>query len=393
MTASFPALSFQLEHLDLSLNRIETIFGDRAFDGLGSLLVLRLQSNALTSLPSQEALSPLHTLHSLDLGGNKGVGSLPPYAFKSLQQSLNSLSLRGCGLTNANLSGDAFSRLSALRFLDLSFNAFSSVPTSALSQLSLLEELSVGGNSRLHKMHSSCLKGLRRLSRLDVSNSTSLRKVEAEAFRTNEHLEAIDFDGCRRLRTFEPLAFAGPPRLVLSFADAGWTRVPEEVYLPESVASVDLGGNDLVCDCEVIPLYERLTDGTSFGNASVVECHAPDALRGAQLASVEDGKKEVGSVPTPGPLGSSYSQALLLASQMKYSVLVSRYCQQANEAVVGVSHYCQRVRNMSALIVSRPEICLPLLSVGRKSVSHYCQRARNTTTYLHVVMDSWLRST
>ena len=219
---------------------------------------------------------------------NEEIAAVRPFSFQSLKM-LESLSLRGCSLTTANLSTDAFARLSRLRSLDISGNEMQAVPTTQLSHLSNLEALRLGGNP-IQVLGANCLKGLTNLRRLNFSNSTDLFTVESGAFVALKSLSAIAFDRCPRLRSFGEGAF-GDLHVRLSFRDNAWTSVPREVFSPadNGVASIDVADNPITCDCNALPLHERLTHRSdSFGNESFVLCLYPEELRGVQLADVED---------------------------------------------------------------------------------------------------------
>ena len=281
-------LVFQLEYLDLGRNRIESISKPACFSGLSNLASLHLEGNRLIALPPDGALAPLRSLRTLRLDFNKRIGAAGPFAFQSLT-GLENLGLRGCGLSTANLSVDAFARLPHLKSLDISGNKMKVVPTTQLSHLSNLEALQLGGNP-IQVLGSNFLKGLTNLRRLNFSDSTDLLKVESGAFLALSTLGLIVFDRCPRLRSFGEGAFADL-QVGLSLRDNEWTSVPPEVFSPRDngVASIDVADNPITCDCNALPLFERLRHrGDSFGNESLVVCVHPEEWRGVPLADVED---------------------------------------------------------------------------------------------------------
>lgn len=211
-----------------------------------------------------------------------------PFAFRRLR-GLESLGLRGCGLSTANLSSDAFARLSRLQSLDVSSNKMRAVPTTQLSHLSNLEALQLGGNP-IQVLGSNCLRGLANLRRLNFSDSGDLLKVESGAFVALKSPSVIVFDRCPRLRAFGEGAF-GDLQVRLSLRGNEWTSVPREIFSPRDngVVSIDVADNPITCDCNALPLFERLRHrGDSFGNESFVLCLYPEALRGVPLTDVED---------------------------------------------------------------------------------------------------------
>ena len=281
-------LVFQLEYLDLGRNWIESISESGAFSGLANLVSLQLEGNRLKVIPPADAFAPLLSLRTLRLDFNEEMAAVRPFAFQSLR-ALESLGLRGCGLSTSNLSADAFARLSRLQSLDISSNKMEAVPTTPLSHLSNLEALHLGGNP-IQVLGSNCLKGLTNLRRLDFSNSTDLLKVDSGAFVALKSLSVIVFDRCPRLRAFGKGAFSDL-QVRLSLRDNDWTSVPREVFSPgnNGVVSIDVADNPITCDCNALPLFERLRhQGDSFGNESFVLCLYPEELRGVPLAEVED---------------------------------------------------------------------------------------------------------
>ena len=246
-----------------------------------------MEGNRLKVIPPDGALASLRSLRTLSLEFNEEIAAVGPFAFQSLRE-LESLGLRGCGLSTANLSADAFARLSRLQSLDISSNKMKAVPTTQLSHLSNLEALQLGDNP-IQVLGSNCLKGLTNLRRLNFFNSTDLLRVESEAFVALKSTSVIVFDRCPRLRAFGKGAFSDL-QVRLSLRDNGWTSVPREVFSPRNgVVSIDVADNPITCDCNVLPLFERLRHrGDSFGNESFVLCLYPEELRGVPLADVED---------------------------------------------------------------------------------------------------------
>ena len=247
-----------------------------------------MEGNNLKAVPPEDAFGPLPSLLSLRLDLNPELGTVGPFAFRGLGR-LSRLGLRGCGLTTSNLSADAFAGLPRLLSLDVSSNRLTTVPTTPLSHLSSLEALQLGGNP-IQVLGANCLKGLGNLRRLDFSNSTALVKVESQAFAAAKSISLLIFDRCPRLRNFGAAAFGGL-QTRLSFRESDWTSVPREVFRPGTgVVSIDVAENPITCDCNALPLLERLRrEGDSFGNNSFVLCLYPEELRGVELADVEDG--------------------------------------------------------------------------------------------------------
>ncbi|TRY67438.1 hypothetical protein TCAL_09076 [Tigriopus californicus] len=294
----------QLEHLDLSWNTIQTI-GSNVFEGSEHLLSLNLGHNQVTTLPSQIWNSVFPRLRSLHLGNND-LASLNERAFK--KQGAPS-ELETLFVESANLSSSALGMLAKnlgrhLKVLDVSNNSIDLTIDStktALSTLTLLESLKIGGNF-LPAAGRQMWEGLNNLKHLDLSHSPALFKIESEAFGTNQKLEQLDLSGCTHLRSIQPNAFrlsrdnkhlprnASSPRLIkVIMWNMKWKpigSVPLPGLAQSSLGTLDLSHNFIHCDCHLIWLHQFLRTSLP-SNGSTVMCSSPKRLFQLSLSKVE----------------------------------------------------------------------------------------------------------
>eukprot|EP00088_Acartia_fossae_P028616 TRINITY_DN29434_c0_g1_i4.p1 TRINITY_DN29434_c0_g1~~TRINITY_DN29434_c0_g1_i4.p1 ORF type:complete len:562 (-),score=87.92 TRINITY_DN29434_c0_g1_i4:88-1773(-) len=257
--------------LDLSHNQISTIMED-AFSAMPSLRDLYLAHNALHQLNSQTF--PMHlrsTLQTLDLSHNH-INVFPTSAIshlsnlRALRVGENSfqeistgiftnfdflveLRLNDCGLRT--LDADVFDGLDDLEILDISDNVFREVPESALV-LDSLETLHIGGNyiSRLDSNH------FRKLSRLMNFYMNDCRDVALElgpdVFMHNRDLQVINITLCDLGNPDESVNLHHLHKLKhVNLHGNKLTTLPDNFLPMIDLASLDLSGCPLQCDCNL----------------------------------------------------------------------------------------------------------------------------------------------
>lgn len=325
----------KLEELNLGQNRISRI-EPGAFEGMVNLRVLILDDNQMSVVPTP-ALAPLNKLAELFLGIN-AFRTIPVGSFESLKH-LTSLDLKGAGLMNISLG--AFRGLEdSLRQLELSDNRLQRIPTLHLSELSRLEDLSLGQND-FEVIAEGAFAGLKNLRLLDISGSIHLRRIEANAFATNTNLESITIISNKMLAEVQEGAFSGLPHLKhVVLRDNALTTLDEGLFPWSELQTLDLSENPIVCDCRVLWLRNLLIlkNSSQFGSEQpeqTIFCHAPERLRAEPLIAI-----------SPSLLGCSHStsrrQAMIgafvvgsAATITALALLLYRYRRQLCEILKG----------------------------------------------------------
>lgn len=276
----------KLEELNLGQNRISRI-DIGAFDGLPNLRVLVLDDNQLSAVPS-EALVPLTNLAELFLGINS-FRTIQTGAFQMLTR-LTNLDLNGAALMNISLG--AFQGLeNSLRQLELSDNRLQRVPTVHMSELSRLEELSIGQND-FEIIAEGAFVGLKNLRKLKITGSMHLRKIQAGAFATNTNLESIKIVSNKMLEILEEGSLSGLPHLKhVILRDNALTTLDEGLFPWSELHTFDLSENPIVCDCRVLWLRNLLImkNSSQLPNDqqdNTIYCHAPERLRAEPLVAI-----------------------------------------------------------------------------------------------------------
>lgn len=276
----------KLEELNLGQNRISRIeIG--AFDGLKNLRVLVLDDNQLSAVPSEQ-LAPLPNLAELFLGINS-FRTIPAGSFEMLKH-LTNLDLNGAALVNISLGG--FRGLeNSLRQLELSDNRLQRIPTVHMSDLSRLEELSIGQND-FDTVPEGAFVGLKNLRRIQISGSMHLKKIQSGAFSTNANLESITIVSNKMLTEVQEGAFSGLPHLKhVILRDNALTTLDEGLFPWSELLTFDLSENPFTCDCRVLWLRNLIImkNSSQFGNEerdNMIFCHAPERIRAEPLAAI-----------------------------------------------------------------------------------------------------------
>ncbi|TKR95287.1 hypothetical protein L596_009476 [Steinernema carpocapsae] len=147
--------------------------------------------------------------------------------------------------------------LTELEDLDLGFNSFSEIPTSAFEGLSSLKRLSLGHLQSLRAVRLNAFSGLFKLLELDLSHAPFLDSLDEHAFERPNALRSLD----------------------LSFN--GLFRVHKELVDWEQLERLQLAGNAWNCDCELLGFLpatlRRLAD---------VVCAKPEPMAGKPAAKL-----------------------------------------------------------------------------------------------------------
>ncbi len=263
-----------LKELDLGQNRIQRI-DPGTFEGMSMLKVLMLDDNQLTKVPTV-SFQFLASLVELRIGLNS-FKMLANESFHGLS-SLSTLDLTGSAL--ANISDNAFRGLNAnLRNLILADNHLVTIPTTQMSMLNRLEELSIGQNPFV-TLPRNCFKGLVNLRSIVISGASQLTSIETEAFADNLNLESLSLISNKRLEHVAEGAFTGLPNLKdLVLRDNGFSSFKESLAAWPELRKLDLSDNPLECECSLTWLRDLLFQR----NTSHVLCSSPESVKDKPL--------------------------------------------------------------------------------------------------------------
>lgn len=139
-----------------------------AFEGLGALQLLRMESCTLVYIP--DAIQRLKTLRFLHLDQNS-IDYIPDDMFSTLPE-LRTLSLSANRFADGehHVTRNAFNGLNKLEELDLAFNEFTAVPHHAFHPLQSLRVLKLSDNY-LTSIHPESFIGLNSLFELDIGGN------------------------------------------------------------------------------------------------------------------------------------------------------------------------------------------------------------------------------
>jgi Leucine-rich repeat (LRR) protein len=269
-----------VEYLNLGQNRIATIEPE-AFSGLKNLKSLYLDDNILTSIPNF-AFKHIPYLAELFIGLNS-LNTLENDAFRNLI-NLAALDLHGSLLTN--ISSASFYRLRNLKSLDLSDNPLTKVPTAALSTLQRLESLKMGQND-IEIIEEGSFFGLSFLRKIDISGCSGLKKIMPGAFAANPNLETITISSNKLLTDIHDGVFSGLPNIrSVDLRNNAFETIREQ-WLPwDTLKSIEVADNPLVCDCELKWLRKILAKSKK-SNYDVI-CTAPSQFYEQRLQDIPE---------------------------------------------------------------------------------------------------------
>uniref|UniRef100_A0A182X8F7 LRRCT domain-containing protein n=1 Tax=Anopheles quadriannulatus TaxID=34691 RepID=A0A182X8F7_ANOQN len=210
------AFYYQLESLDLSHNRIDTL-GSKNFESQEKLLTLNLTHNVLPAL-LKDSFRGLRRLELLRLGDNQ-LEQVHPTAFQSLV---------------------------SLRRLELPSNRLVSFEEGVLRPLVSLETLLLANNQLLEVPYGGNLEYLRSLRHLDLSGNL-IEFVANDSFGTLHQLHTLRLAG-NVLMELDWSGFSGLSALqLLDLADNNLTTIPT-VQLAKlyNLTTLTLSGNSFV---------------------------------------------------------------------------------------------------------------------------------------------------
>jgi Leucine-rich repeat (LRR) protein len=183
-----------LRHIDLSANALRGAL-PRALGNLSKLEVLYLGESGIESKndfvgPIPDSWMGLKSLKHLSLAGNARIqGEVPDWLLNNLGDSLEELTLSGCGLTGSIPPN--VDQLKRLFVLDLGENAMSgTIPIESLSRLRELRHVRLANNKLTGALDSSVAK-LAHLETFDVSDNALGGDLPLEFF-SLRNIEILD---------------------------------------------------------------------------------------------------------------------------------------------------------------------------------------------------------
>ncbi|XP_035511381.1 chondroadherin-like protein [Morone saxatilis] len=235
-----------LTHLNLQRCNIITL-KEGAFRTLGRVVSLNLAYNKIDIL-YQESFDGLSSLKELYLDHNR-VEEIQPGAFTQLG-FLNMLALTHNQLVY--IPNMAFQGLNNIKWLRLSHNSLNNLATEAFAGLFTLSRLSVDHNE-LQFFPTQTMNRLRDVTRLDMShNPMTYLGEESVSMAKLTHLYLDHMS----LQDLSDQALSQAPRLSHLDLSHNQLRNLEPLSGPKELASLNLTGNPVYCNCYMRPLRE-----------------------------------------------------------------------------------------------------------------------------------------
>uniref|UniRef100_A0A182NUG8 LRRCT domain-containing protein n=1 Tax=Anopheles dirus TaxID=7168 RepID=A0A182NUG8_9DIPT len=282
-----------LFELQLTDNGLESV-AERAFDGLLQLLTLNMSGNALRTVPNG-AFVGLVSLRRLDLSHN--LLSTLDNKTHGLLESCLSLE----EVIRLNISHNRFSFVTRkmfpsdpyipyrLRSINLSYNSMSIVTGDLKVGTGTVYHLNLSHNN-IKEIRPGVLGNLTSLRTLDLSHN-ELLKLENEVFRMPVNFSALYLHHNKLWNASYEALLKLDNLTLLDLRSNELTRFEPDLVrrLKVSNLTVSLGGNPLLCDCYMRPLFHHLRTLPSIGEPyRELECAAPNSLAGERLYNVSD---------------------------------------------------------------------------------------------------------
>jgi Leucine-rich repeat (LRR) protein len=190
-----------LKYLDLKYNKIERWESD-VFRGLVILQIINLEGNMLQNL-HPDTFSGLKNLQYLYLRNNSDLQT-PTDRHFIYSHSLKHLSISGCNVSSVSV--ETFANVSALEWLDLSYNYLRSVNINILNLLPELTKLHLHGN-KISKIIPGTFQNFSRLENLSLGYN-EIKVLGSDTFCGLVNLNYIDLQGTK-LQYLHPDTFVG----------------------------------------------------------------------------------------------------------------------------------------------------------------------------------------
>ena len=284
-----------LETIDLKLNKISRL-RSKVFKNLTKLTHLYLSDNNIGTI-EENALSGVHELQLLWLTNNN-LSSVPSHIFK-FTPNLRFLHLEGNQITE--LKNFAFSPLANLSSISLSNNKFNVIEDrvfqlenrseirihrlymencglvefpKVLNDLYYATDMDLSSNN-FTKIPAAVFLNLENLSFLRIFRVNELRKVHRDAFLGLDNLRYFHLSHCPNLEELpDELLWHSTKLSGLYINGNNLKTIPEHLAKWDSLDTIDLQGNDLVCDCNAawIQNKKRWPSEQISNNVHVLDC-------------------------------------------------------------------------------------------------------------------------
>ncbi|KAM4569438.1 leucine-rich repeats and immunoglobulin-like domains protein 3 [Odontesthes bonariensis] len=295
--SSIPAKIFQLpnlQHLELSRNRVRRVEG-LTFHGLHALRSLRMQRNGLSRLMDGAfwGLSNMEVLQ-LDYNNLTEVSKGWLYGLLTLQQ----LHLGHNAISR--IQPDAWEFCQKLSELNLSSNHLARLEESSFVGLSLLDELHVG-NNRVSFIADGAFRGLSNLQMLDLQNNEISWTIEDMngPFSALDKLKKLFLQG-NQIRSVTKKSFSGLDALQhLDLNNNAIMSIQANAFSQmKNVQELRLNTSSLLCDCQLkwLPVWVAEQTFLPYVNAS---CAHPQMLKGRSVFAVSPEEFVCDDFPKP----------------------------------------------------------------------------------------------
>ncbi|VDN08264.1 unnamed protein product [Thelazia callipaeda] len=261
---SFSGLN-SLQQLVLSKNLLKRLLPD-TFAGLNQLKWLDLSNNRLFAM-AEHVFDDVPALQSLDLSKNNFT-TFSPDTFVSMT------ALTHLDLSSNSLVSPSFTGLSNLQYLNISNNLLHQVIPTNYRTLNSLIELDLSYN-RMMELSTSSFDGLYSLQILQITHQPYLHSIKLNAFSGLANLRILNLSSCDVLEKIDENAFEYDDKIeVLDMSNCRLKRIPSKLVQWTRLKSLNLSGNPLHCDCEMLSFLPKLLEKLSI-NAT---CYTPPWL-------------------------------------------------------------------------------------------------------------------
>lgn len=249
----------RLKVLDASFNHIKHFDGN-SINSINTLTEFKMPNNKLMELRTG-SFKDLRDLETIDLDNNnievvhpKAIANLPNLV--SIYLSRNHI---------IDLPDRVFSNLPKLRIIEMQGNRLQYISQRAFESMPLVQYMNLS-NNQITSIDNSGLRQLSSLEVLDLSFNRLMRLTRA-SFQYMEWLVELNLDN-NMICHISGQPFDFMPRLkVLSLRHNKLTTVVENTFakLRNNIAILDIDGNPIICNCQIVWLKSWLSESSSIG--------------------------------------------------------------------------------------------------------------------------------